>query len=274
METTLKQPAAQAASEVTGRFAGRVAMVTGAARGLGLAVAERLTAEGGAVVLCDIDGPAVEAATAAFPRSCRSRVRAVRCDVTNARQVEEAVSAAIDTFGSLDILVNNAGVTRDNLIHKMSEEDWDVVSLVHLKGAFLCSREAQREMVRRKWGRIVNVSSTSALGTRGQTNYSAAKAGLQGFTRALALDLGRLGVTVNCVAPGFIDTEMTRNTARRLGKDPDQYKAERASTIAVGRVGIPGDVAAAVAFFASEEASFVSGQVLYVAGGPETRRGG
>lgn len=248
-------------------------MVTGSARGLGAAVAERLARDGASVVLCDLDLAGVTEVAQRLSTDYGTRALGVACDVTREEQVERTVRATVEAFGSLDILVNNAGITRDNLIHKMSEGDWDLVSLVHLKGAFLCARAAQQEMVKRSWGRIVNLSSTSALGTRGQTNYSAAKAGLQGFTRALALELGRFGVTVNCVAPGFIDTEMTRLTAQRLGKDPEQYKAERAKGIAVGRVGVPADVANAVAYFASEDASFVSGQVLYVAGGPETRRG-
>ena len=171
-------------------------------------------------------------------------------------------------LGSLDILVNNAGVTRDNLIHKMTDEDWDLVAAVHLKGAFLCSRAAQREMVKRNWGRIVNLSSGSALGNRGQTNYSTAKAGLQGMARTLAIELGRFGITVNAVAPGFIDTEMTRATALRLGRDPEEFKEAAARNIPVGRVGVPRDVANVIAFLASEDASFVSGQVIYIAGGP------
>ncbi|MCL4182193.1 MAG: SDR family oxidoreductase [Burkholderiaceae bacterium] len=254
-------------------LAGRVALVTGAARGLGASIAARLAEEGAAVVLCDLDEPGAADAARRLEES-GARALALRCDVGVAQDVERTVRTAVAELGSLDILVNNAGITRDNLIHKMSDADWDLVSLVHLKGAFLCARAAQRPMVERSWGRIVNLSSTSALGTRGQANYSAAKAGLQGFTRALALELGRFGITVNCVAPGFIDTEMTRLTARRLGKDPGAYMTERAAGIAVGRVGTPADVANAVAFFASEEASFVSGQVLYVSGGPETRRGG
>jgi 3-oxoacyl-[acyl-carrier protein] reductase len=249
-------------------------LVTGGARGIGAAIGEHFARNGAAVILCDLD--AAKAVETAGALEVRWGVRAlgVACDVCNAMQVEKMVSEAVERFGSVDILVNNAGVTRDNLVHKMSEEEWDLVSLVHLKGAFLCVRAVQREMVKRSWGRIVNLSSTSALGTRGQSNYSAAKAGLQGLTRSLALELGRFGVTVNCVAPGFIDTEMTRLTAERLGKDPEEYKAERARSIAVGRAGTPDDVAAAVGYFASDEASFVSGQVLYVAGGPETRRGG
>ena len=154
----------------------------------------------------------------------------------------------------------------------MSDDDWDSVIDIHLKGTFLCSRAAQRGMVSRKYGRIVNVSSTAALGNRGQVNYSAAKAGLQGFTRTLALELGGFGITVNAVAPGFIDTEMTRKSAERLGLDPERYKAERAKAIPAGRVGVPRDVANVVCFLASDEASFVNGQIVYVSGGPETKR--
>jgi len=255
------------------RFSGRVAMVTGSARGLGFAIAERFVQEGASVVLCDLDHIGVTKVAQKLSETYEVPVLGIACDVTDVDQIERAVRNATETFGSLDILINNAGVTRDNLIHKMSEADWDLVSLVHLKGAFLCARAAQREMVKQSWGRIINLSSTSALGTRGQTNYSTAKAGLQGFTRSLALELGRFGITVNCIAPGFIDTDMTRMTAQRLGKDPEQFMADRAQGIAVGRVGVPADVASAVAYFASEEASFISGQVLYVAGGPETRRG-
>ncbi len=144
----------------------------------------------------------------------------LKCDVSQAADVDRTVSQIAERLGSLDILVNNAGITRDNLIHKMTDEDWDLVTAVHLRGAFLCSRAAQREMVKRNWGRIINLSSVSALGNRGQTNYSTAKAGLQGMARTLAIELGRYGVTANAIAPGFIDTEMTRATAIRLGRDP------------------------------------------------------
>ncbi len=171
-------------------------------------------------------------------------------------------------LGSLDILVNNAGIIRDNLIHKMTDEDWDAVAAVHLKGAFLCSRAAQREMVRRGWGRIVNLSSVSALGSRGQTNYAAAKAGLQGMAKTLAIELGRYGITVNAVAPGFIDTEMTRSVAVRLGRDLEEWQQEMVQQIPVRRLGVPRDIANVIAFLCSDEASFVSGQVIYVAGGP------
>ena len=173
-------------------------------------------------------------------------------------------------LGSLDILVNNAGITRDNLIHKMTDEDWDLVAAVHLKGAFLCSRAAQREMVKRNWGRIINLSSVSALGNRGQTNYSTAKVGLQGMARTLAIELGRYGVTANAIAPGFIDTEMTRATAIRLGHDPEEWKEEIAAQIPVRRAGTPRDIANLIAFLCSDEASFISGQVIYVAGGPRS----
>ena len=193
---------------------------------------------------------------------------ATRMDVTSRTEVENVVARIMDRYGRLDVLVNNAGVTRDGLFYKMSDEDWRTVLNVHLTGAFFCSRAAQRHMVERGYGRIVNVSSTSALGNRGQANYSAAKAGLQGFTKTLAIELGRYGITVNAVAPGFIETEMTRETASRLGFDFDDFVAERVTSIPVGRSGKPEDVAAAILYFASEEASFVSGQVLYVAGGP------
>jgi len=252
---------------------GRVALVTGGARGIGAVIGEQLAAQGASVVLCDLHKEAVAETANWLSATYGTPALGIQCDVREPEAVEAMVERTIRSMGSIDILVNNAGVTRDNLIHNMDDADWDLVSLVHLKGAFLCARAAQREMVKRKWGRIINLSSTSALGTRGQTNYSTAKAGLQGFTRALALELGRYNVTVNCVAPGFIDTEMTRLTARRLGKDPEEYKAERAKSIAVGRAGKPEDVAHAVAFFASETSSFISGQVLYVSGGPETRRG-
>ena len=189
-------------------------------------------------------------------------------DVTSRTEVEGVVSKAVERYGRLDILVNNAGVTRDDLSHKMTDEDWRTVLNVHLTGAFFCSRAAQRHMVEKGYGRIVNVSSTSALGNRGQANYSAAKAGVEGFTKTLAIELGRYGVTANAVAPGFIETEMTRETAARLGLDFEEFVEEMVEEIPVGRGGWPEDVAAAILYFASEEASFVSGQVLYVAGGP------
>jgi 3-oxoacyl-[acyl-carrier protein] reductase len=255
-----------------GRFTGRVALVTGAARGIGAETAA-MFAEGGAnVVICDLDATAASGAAQRIGEAHRVKTLGIACDVSDAGQVRAMFDRAVAELGAVDILVNNAGVTRDNLIHKMSDADWDLLMGVHLRGAFLCARAAQAVMVPRKYGRIVNVSSTSALGNRGQLNYSTAKAGLQGFTRTLALELGRFGVTVNAVAPGFIDTEMTQQTARRLGFEPEAYKAERAKNIAVGRAGTPRDVANVIGFFSSDDAAFVNGQIIYVSGGPETRR--
>ena len=253
---------------MTQRSAGRVALITGGAKGIGAATAERLAEDGAAIAICDLDGDGATATAARIADRHKVPAQGFTANVGVAAEVDALVAEIAARFGSLDILVNNAGITRDNLIHKMTEEDWDAVALVHLKGSFLCARAAQREMVKRNWGRIVNLSSVSALGNRGQTNYSTAKAGLQGMARTLAVELGRFGITANAVAPGFIDSDMTRAVAIRLGLDPEQYKADRAKQIPVGRVGVPRDVANVIAFLASEDASFVSGQVIYVAGGP------
>ncbi len=250
------------------RSAGRVALITGGARGIGAATAERLAEDGAAIAICDLDGAGAEATAARIARDHGVAALGLAANVGIAAEVDRLVADVAARLGSVDILINNAGITRDNLIHRMTEEDWDAVSLVHLKGAFLCARAAQREMVKKNWGRIVNLSSASALGNRGQTNYSTAKAGLQGMARTLAIELGRFGITANAVAPGYIDSEMTRAVAIRLGRDPEEYKAERAKAIPVGRVGVPRDVANVIAFLASDDASFVSGQVIYVAGGP------
>jgi 3-oxoacyl-[acyl-carrier protein] reductase len=250
-----------------GRLTGRVALVTGAGRGIGAATAKRLAEEGARVTLADLD---VEGAqrVAEEITALGSEATAIRCDVSNAADAQQAVTSAIETFGQLDILVNNAGILRDNLLFKMTDDEWDVVLGVHLKGAFLCSRAAQKHMVERKYGRIVNLSSTSALGNRGQANYSAAKAGLQGFTRTLAIELGPFGITANAVAPGFIDTDMTRATAQRLGLSPEQFQQGMSQLIPLRRVGQPSEVASVIAFLVSDDASYVSGQVIYVAGGP------
>ncbi|HEV2300116.1 MAG TPA: 3-oxoacyl-ACP reductase FabG [Stellaceae bacterium] len=253
---------------MTKRSEGRVALVTGGARGIGAATAERLAEDGAAIAICDLDGAAAEAAAAGIGRRHGVPAFGIKANVGIAAEVDAAAAEIAGRLGSLDILVNNAGITRDNLVHKMSEQDWDDVMFVHLRGAFLCSRAAQREMVKRNWGRIVSLSSVSALGNRGQTNYSTAKAGLIGLTKTLSIELGRFGITANAIAPGFIDTEMTRATAIRIGRDPEEYKEERAKQIPVGRAGVPRDIANVIAFLASEEASFVSGQVIYVAGGP------
>ncbi len=245
----------------------RVAIVTGAARGIGAAVAERLHRDGFAVAVLDLDEDSCKATVEAIT-SAGGRSVAVGVDVSDSPAVEVAVGRVAEELGPPVVLVNNAGITRDNLIFKMSEDDWDSVLRVHLRGAFLMSRAAQAFMTKAGWGRIVNLSSTSALGNRGQANYAAAKAGMQGLTKTLAIELGKFGVTANAIAPGFIVTEMTRITAERLGVGFEEFQAARAKETPVPRVGLPEDIAHAVSFFVSDEASFVTGQVLYVAGGP------
>ena len=246
---------------------GRTAIVTGAARGLGAATAQRLAADGLAIAVVDLDRDGAESVAGKITADGGTAIAAT-ADVSDATAVEELVERVATDLGPPTVLVNNAGITRDALLFRMAESDWDAVMGVHLRGSFLMTRAVQAHMVREQWGRIVNLSSTSALGNRGQVNYSAAKAGLQGFTKTLAIELGRFGITANCVAPGFVASEMTKATAARLDRDWDEYLAERAAAIPVARAGVPEDVANAVAFFVDERASFVSGQVLYVAGGP------
>ena len=245
----------------------RVAIVTGAARGIGSATARRLAADGMAVAVLDLDeancAGTVDAITAGGGRAF-----AVGADVSQADQVEAAVGKVVAELGPPAVLINNAGVIRDNLLFKMTEDDWDTVLGVHLRGAFLMSRAAQKHMVDQRFGRIVNLSSSSALGNRGQVNYSAAKAGMQGFTKTLAIELGQFGITANAVAPGFIVTDMTAATAARIGMDFGDFQTAAASQIPVRRVGQVEDVAYVISFLCSEGAGFVSGQVIYVAGGP------
>ena len=249
------------------RFQGKVAVITGSGRGIGAACGARLASEGAAVVISDMD-PRTTEETAARIADGGGKAKGIAADVTQRESVENLVKGAVDAFGRLDILVCCAGIIRDNLIYKMSDEDWDGVIDTHLKGTFYAAREAQKVMVPQKYGRMVFMSSTSALGNRGQTNYSTAKAGLQGMARTLAIELGRYSITVNTIAPGFIESAMTQQTAERMGMDFEQFKQGAASQIPVQRIGQPEDIAAAVAYLASEEAGFVSGQTLYVRGGP------
>jgi 3-oxoacyl-[acyl-carrier protein] reductase len=245
----------------------RVAVVTGGARGIGAATARRLAADGMAVAVIDLEEAACKPTVDAIS-SGGGRALAVGANVSDAAQVDQAVSRVAGELGAPSVLVNNAGVIRDNMLFRMSEEDWDTVLGVHLRGAFLMSRAAQKHMVEQRYGRIVNLSSSSALGNRGQVNYSAAKAGMQGFTKTLAIELGQFGITANAVAPGFIETDMTRATAARVKMEFEDFKQAAATQIPVRRVGQPEDVANTISFLASEAAGFVSGQVIYVAGGP------
>ncbi|MEU0180830.1 3-oxoacyl-ACP reductase FabG [Streptomyces sp. NPDC006207] len=245
----------------------RVAIVTGAARGIGAATAVRLAAEGRAVAVLDLDETACKDTVEQITKA-GGRAVAIGADVSDEEQVAAAVARVAAELGAPTILVNNAGVLRDNLLFKMSASDWDTVMNVHLRGAFLMTRAVQKHMVDANFGRVVNLSSSSALGNRGQANYSAAKAGLQGFTKTLAHELGKFGVTANAVAPGFIATDMTAATASRIGMGFEEFQAAAATQIPVQRVGNPDDVANAIAFFTGDNAGFVSGQVLYVAGGP------
>ncbi|MCW5253706.1 3-oxoacyl-ACP reductase FabG [Streptomyces sp. SHP 1-2] len=245
----------------------RVAVVTGAARGIGAATAVRLAAEGRAVAVIDLDEAAC-ADTVARIAAAGGTALAVGCDVSDEAAVQAAVARIAGELGPPVVLVNNAGVLRDNLLFRMSAADWDTVMDVHLRGAFLMTRVCQEHMVDAGFGRIVNLSSSSALGNRGQANYAAAKAGLQGLTKTLAKELGKFGVTANAVAPGFIATDMTAATAERVGMGFEEFKAAAATRIPVQRVGEPEDIANAIAFFTGDAAGFVSGQVLYVAGGP------
>jgi 3-oxoacyl-[acyl-carrier protein] reductase len=245
----------------------RTAIITGAARGIGAAVAKRLSTDGFAVAILDLEETGCKSVVDEIKASGGAAV-GIGIDVGDEQSVEAAVSRVAEELGAPTVLVNNAGITRDNLLFKMTADDWDAVMRVHLRGSFLMSRATQKYMTDAKWGRIINLSSVSALGNRGQANYAAAKAGLQGFTKTLAIELGKFGVTVNAIAPGFIETEMTANTARRMGILFEDFKAAAAKEIPVARVGQPEDIAATVSFLAREDASFVSGQVIYVAGGP------
>jgi 3-oxoacyl-[acyl-carrier protein] reductase len=244
----------------------RTAIVTGAARGIGAAVATRLAADGFHVAVLDLEESMGEPLAETL-RANGSRAIALGADVADEASVEAAVQRCADELGPPLVLVNNAGIIRDDLLFRMNAGDWDAVVGVHLRGAFLMSRACQRHMTEARWGRIVSMSSISAHGNRGQANYSAAKAGLEGFTRTVALELGPFGVTANAIGPGYIETDMIRQTADRLGEPYDDFVARIAAGVPVRRMGQPEDIAAAVSFFAREEAGFVTGQTLYVSGG-------
>jgi 3-oxoacyl-[acyl-carrier protein] reductase len=247
----------------------RVAIVTGAGRGIGAAIAHRLAADGMSVGVVDLDEQGSRR-TAKEILENGGRAIPIGADVADETAAGNAVQQTAAELGPVTVLVNSAGIIRDNLIFRMSTADWDSVMDVHLRGAFLMTRAAQTHMTQAKWGRIVNISSTSAMGNRGQANYAAAKAGLIGFTKTLALELGKFGVTANAIAPGFVETEMTAATAARQGLDFEEWKSSIARDIPLGRIGQPEDVAAVASFLCSEDAGYVSGQVIYVSGGAKS----
>jgi 3-oxoacyl-[acyl-carrier protein] reductase len=246
-----------------GRFDERVAVITGAARGIGLAIATRFAEEGASVAVLDLDESAAQQAASTLP----GKAVGIGVDVADVAAAEAAIERVVAELGGVHVLVNNAGITRDNLLFKMSETDWDLVMNVHLKGAFAMTKAAQKHFVEQRYGKIVNLSSVSALGNRGQANYSAAKMGVQGFTRTLGIELGPFGVNANAIAPGFIATDMTDATAQRVGMSVEDFRAAAANRNPVKRVGHPEDIAAIAAFLCSDEASYVTGQTLYVDGG-------
>jgi 3-oxoacyl-[acyl-carrier protein] reductase len=244
------------------RFKDKVVLITGGGRGIGASTAQLFAREGARVAVSDMDvAPAQDVAGPI-------QGIAIACDVTDGKQVEAMIERTVKELGKLDILVACAGITRDNLLFRMTDDDWDAVIDTHLKGTFMCARAAQRPMVEQKYGKMVFLSSTSALGNRGQANYSAAKAGLQGLARTLAIELGPFNVNVNAVAPGFVETRMTRATAERMGIDYEAFRMGAASQIPLRRVGQPEDIASVIAFLCSDESSFISGQTIYVRGGP------
>lgn len=246
---------------------GKVAVITGGARGIGAGIAKRLASDGARVAIVDLSEEAA-AQTAAQLTAAGGEAKGFGSDVADEASVNEAVERIAAEWGGIDILVNNAGIIKDNLLFKMTVGDWDAVMGVHLRGSFLWSRAVQASMVEKKWGRIVNLSSTSAYGARGQANYSAAKAGIQGFTKTLAIELGPFGINVNAIAPGFIATDMTRASAERMGMEWEDFVAQSLPEIPVRRVGETEDIAGVVSFLVSEDSSYVSGQIIDVAGGP------
>ena len=242
-------------------FSGKTAVVTGGSRGLGRAVCLELAAGGANVVLCYAGNEAAANETVAACEALGARAVAVRCDVADSAQVKTLMDTALQTFGRIDILVNNAGITRDGLLMMMKEDDFDAVIDTNLKGAFLCMKAVARQMMKQRYGRIVNLSSVVGLrGNAGQVNYAASKAGIIGMTKSLAKELASRGVTVNAVAPGFMETDMTAAM-------PEAAKTATLAAIPMGRMGAAEDVAKTVAFLASEEAGYITGQVIAVDGG-------
>jgi 3-oxoacyl-[acyl-carrier protein] reductase len=254
-------------SSIMGRFHRRVAVITGAARGIGFGTATRFAEEGASIAIVDLDEAAAAEAVGKLPLVDGAKAISVGANVSDSVSVDAAIERVLAELGGIHVLVNNAGITRDNLLFKMTEEDWDLVMGVHLKGAFLMTKAAQTYFVAQRYGKVVNISSISALGNRGQANYSAAKMGIQGFTRTLGIELGPFGINVNAVAPGIIATEMTDATAARLKMDVDEFRRLNAEATPVRRVGLPEDVAAGVTFLAADESSYITGQTLYVDGG-------
>jgi 3-oxoacyl-[acyl-carrier protein] reductase len=252
-----------------GRLSGKTAVVTGAARGIGAAEAIRLAQDGANVAVLDLSAESCQETVEAI-EATGAEALAVACDVSSSQQVEAAFEEVANRFGRIDVLVNNAGLLRDNLSFKMSEEDWDKVLDVHLKGSFLCSKAVQKYMVEQEYGKIVMTSSIVALGNRGQANYSAAKGALQSLARTLAIELGRFNINVNAVAPGWVETEMTKEAAERAGMSMDEMKDRFAKNIPLKRFGRVEDISNVVSFLVSDEASYISGETIYVAGGPSS----
>ncbi len=238
----------------------KVALVTGGGRGIGRVIALKLAEVGATVIINDVSLDSAKAVAEEI-KAMGHQSMAIAADVSLAAEVDRLAEEARKAYGKVDILVNNAGITRDQLLLRMSEEDWDKVLEINLKGGFLCTRAVLRDMLKQRWGRVINISSIVGLvGNPGQANYASAKAGLIGFTRSLAKEAGSRGITANAIAPGFIDTEMTQ----RL---PEERKEALKKQIPLGYFGTPRDVAEAVAFLASEEARYITGQVLSVDGG-------
>jgi 3-oxoacyl-[acyl-carrier protein] reductase len=252
---------------VTGAASAKTAWITGAAGGLGTACARRLHQAGYALGLSDLSPDALEPLVAELS-AAGGQVIGVGCDVSDSTAVDTCATEITSRLGSLDVLVTCAGILRDNLVHKMSDQDWHEVIGTHLTGTFYCARRAQREMVPKRAGKLIFLSSGASRGNRGQSNYSAAKAGIEGLTRTLAIELGPFGINVNAIAPGFIETAMTEQIAARTGVSYDEVKQAAAARVSLRRTGKPDDIAAAVAYLASEDASYLTGQVMFIRGAP------